>query len=393
MHHNYVGKLVKINLFDKMHLHMKKNNILNLIKPTINEIAKYVPGESEINGKKNVIKLSSNESPFNIPKKIYSSANESLEQLNFYPDGDSILLKTSISKKFKINKNRIICGNGSDDILSLITQTFGKENSEVICSEFGFIYYPIISKISGAKVITAKSKNLSVCCESILKEISKRTRIIFIANPNNPTGSIIMRDELKYFLKKVPENIVVVIDGAYAEFVTKKSFSDGINLVKTFPNLIVTRTFSKIFALAGLRLGWAYGSKEIIQTLEKVRGPFNVNLLAQKIGSLILNEKKFLNKSISHNTLWQKKLPEFINSLGLEAKSTFANFILIKIDKNKFCKKIILNKLLKNLILIRDLESYGLEEFIRVSIGTNKQMRKFMKTLQNIMKKDDVKKN
>ena len=275
---------------------MNKKKILKLIKPTINDIAKYVPGESKINGEKNVIKLSSNESPFVIPKKIFSSAKKTLEQAHLYPDGDSTLLKLSISKKFKIDKNKIICGNGSDDILSLITQTFSREKTEVICSEFGFIYYPIISKISGSEVITAKSKDLKISCENILQKISKKTRIIFLANPNNPTGSIIMRNELVDFLKKVPKHIIVVIDGAYSEFVTDSNYSDGFDLINNFQNLIITRTFSKIFALAGLRLGWAYASKEIIQTLEKVRGPFNVNLLAQKIGSLILSEKNFLKK-------------------------------------------------------------------------------------------------
>ena len=195
-----------------------------------------------------------------------------------------------------------------------------------------------------------------------------------------------MRDELKYFLKEVPKNIVVVIDGAYSEFVTDKSYSDGIDLIDNFSNLIITRTFSKIFALAGLRLGWACSSKQIIETLEKVRGPFNVNLLAQNIGSQILCEKNFLKNSILHNNIWQKKLPDFVNSLGLEAKSTFANFILIKVNSKKFKKKIILKELLKNKILIRDLESYGLKEYIRVSIGTNNQMNQFMKILKTIIK-------
>ena len=190
-----------------------------------------------------------------------------------YPDGDSSSLKLSISKKFKINRNQIICGNGSDDILSLITQAFGREGSEVICSEYGFIYYPIISKIAGARVVIAKSKNLSVSCENILKKISKKTKIIFIANPNNPTGSIIFRNELKDFLRRVPKNIIVVIDGAYSEFVTDKSYSDGIDLINNFENIIITRTFSKIFALAGLRLGWAYSSKQIIEILEKSERP------------------------------------------------------------------------------------------------------------------------
>ena len=372
---------------------MKKNIIVNFIKPTINEIAKYVPGESKIAGAKNVIKLSSNESPFSIPKKVYSSAKKLIEESNLYPDGDSTLLKYAISKNFKIKKSQIICGNGSDDILSLITQAFAREHSEVICSEYGFIYYPIISKVAGAKVIIAKSKNLAVSCENILKKISKKTRIIFIANPNNPTGSIIMRNELKKFLQKVPKNIIVVIDGAYSEFVTDNSYSNGLDLIDKFQNLIITRTFSKIFALAGLRLGWAYSSKQIIETLEKVRGPFNVNLLAQKIGSLILKEKSFLKKSILHNTFWQNKLTKFINSLGLEAKTTYANFVLIEISKEKFKKEVILKLLLENKILIRDLDSYGLKQFIRVSIGSNEHMNKFMRTLENIMSKNAVKRN
>ena len=202
-----------------------------------------------------------------------------------------------------------------------------------------------------------------------------------------------MRNELKKFLQKVPKNIIVVIDGAYSEFVTDNSYSNGLDLIDKFQNLIITRTFSKIFALAGLRLGWAYSSKKIIETLEKVRGPFNVNLLAQKIGSLILKEKSFLKKSILHNTIWQNKLTKFIDSLGLEAKKTYANFVLIEISKEKFKKEVILKLLLENKILIRDLDSYGLKQFIRVSIGSNEHMNKFMRTLENIMSKNAVKRN
>ena len=186
---------------------MIKKNIFNSLKPSINEIAKYIPGESSIVGRKSVIKLSSNESPFKIPKKIFIKANKLTENSNLYPDGDSDLLKDSIAKKFKIKKKRIICGNGSDDILSIITQAFSREGGEVICSEYGFIYYPIVAKVSGAKVVTAKSKDYSISCKNILASISKKTKIIFIANPNNPTGTIIMKNELVSFLKKVPQNI------------------------------------------------------------------------------------------------------------------------------------------------------------------------------------------
>ena len=366
---------------------MIKKNILNSIKPSINEIAKYIPGESSIVGRKSVIKLSSNESPFKIPKKIFVKANKLTEDSNLYPDGDSDLLKDSIAKKFKIKKERIICGNGSDDILSIISQAFSREGAEIICSEYGFIYYPIIAKVSGAKVVTAKSKDYSINCKNILASISKKTKIIFIANPNNPTGTVIMKSELVTFLNKVPKNILVVIDGAYAEFVTDSKFSDGLDLTDQFSNLVVTRTFSKIFALAGLRLGWAYSSEKIIETLEKIRGPFNVNIVAQTIGSLILKENNFLKKSIKHNIVWKKKLSDFINLLGLETYETYANFILIKLDKTKFRKKTVIRKLIEKDIIIRDLENYNMPEFIRVSVGTRLEMNKFMKAMKSIILK------
>ncbi len=364
---------------------MNDFNIENLIKPSINEIEKYLPGESSNLNNKGVIKLSSNESPFTVPKKIFKQTSNLLLSSNIYPDGDSILLKKSLAKKFRLNFKNIICGNGSDDILSIIAQTFSYEKCEVICSEFGFIYYPIIAKATGCKVITAKSKDLGVSCENILKKINKRTKIIFIANPNNPTGTIIFKDELIDFLNKVPKNVIVVLDGAYSEFITDNRYTDGIELIPNFKNLIVTRTFSKIYALAGLRLGWAYANKKIIETLEKVRGPFNVNVIAQNIGMLILKESNFIKHSIQHNERWRKVLPEKLNNLGLTAYESFANFVLVKIDKKKYKKPYILNSLKKKKILVRDLNNYGLFDFFRVSIGTSPDLNKFLKEIELIL--------
>ena len=268
-----------------------KNKIpyLKDIKPGINKIEKYISGE--IKKKKIEAKLSSNESPFEIPKKIIDAIFKELRFSNKYPDGDSDILKSSIAKRFQIKKNQIVCGNGSDDILSLICLAFSRENSEVICSNNGFLFYPIITYSSGAKPIYAETENFSISIKNIKERISKKTKIIFFANPNNPTGSIILRKELVKALKEIPKNIIVVIDGAYAEYVIDKKFSDGLDLVKKFPNLIITRTFSKIYSLAAFRVGWGYSSPEIIQILEKIRGPFNVNLVAQLAASKILKEK------------------------------------------------------------------------------------------------------
>lgn len=363
---------------------MANFNFKDLTKPSIIEIDKYIPGESlNSNGNFDVVKLSSNESPFLVPKKVISKINKLILSSNLYPDGDCNALKNQLAQTFNLKINNIICGNGSDDILSVIAQTFSKEGSEIICSEFGFTYYPIIARAAGCKVVTAKSENLNVSCNNILNCITKRTKIIFIANPNNPTGTIIFKDELKRFLRRIPKNIIVVLDGAYSEFNTDNRYSDGIDLIDKFQNLIVTRTFSKIFAIAGLRLGWGYSNQKIIELLEKVRGPFNVNTLAQNIGNLMLKEKAFLKKSIIHNNKWKKILPQKINELGLKSYDTFANFVLVKVDKKKFSKKKILNFLKEKKIIVRDLNNYGLNEFFRVSIGSTNDLNIFLRELEN----------
>ena len=359
-------------------------NLKDIVKPSINEIEKYIPGESfSTNSKEKIYKLSSNESPFKIPRKVINKVNSLVLSSNLYPDGDCNQLKNQLVKTFNLKFKNIICGNGSDDVLSVIAQTFSKEGGEVICSEFGFTYYPIIARASGCKVVIAKSDKLKISCDNILKSITKLTRIIFIANPNNPTGTIIFKEELLNFLQNVPKNIIVVLDGAYSEFIKDRRYTDGIELINKFPNIIVTRTFSKIFALAGLRLGWAYSNEKIIELLEKVRGPFNVNTLSQNIGTLILKEKEFLRKSIIHNDKWRKILPTEIKKIGLESYESFANFVLIKVNEKKYSKAKILSFLKKKKILVRDLSNYGMKHFFRVSIGSTSDLRKFLKELRN----------
>ncbi len=365
---------------------MKNFNIEEIAKPSISKIDKYQSGESFINGEKNIIKLSSNESPFKIPKNVSKKIKDLIISSNIYPDSNSMKLKQALAQTFNIKSDNIVCGNGSDDVLSVIAQTFSTHDSEVICSEYGFTYYPIIARAAGCKVVTAKSDNLGVSCENILKKITKRTKIIFFANPNNPTGTILFRDEVINFLKKVPKHIIVVLDGAYSEFITDKRYTDGIDLVGNFENLIITRTFSKIFALAGLRLGWGYSNKKIIELLEKVRGPFNVNTVAQSIGRFILEEKDFLSKSIKHNDRWRTILPEQINNIGLESYKTFANFILVRVNPKRFSKPSILSYLKKKNIIVRDLNNYGLLDYFRVSIGENKSLKKFLNELRNSLK-------
>ena len=370
---------------------MKDTQIQKYIKPSINKISKYISGGVSNKLGTDFIKLSSNESPFEVPKSVYKDISLYLRKSNLYPDGDSILLKKTIAKELKLDSNQIICGNGSDDILSIVAQTFCREKGEVICSEFGFIYYPIISRASGANVVIAKSKNLAISCDEILKKINSKTNVIFIANPNNPTGTILSRSEIVSFLKKVPSKTIVVLDCAYAEFVEDQNYSDGTDLISEFSNLIITRTFSKIFGLAALRLGWAYSNKEIINLLEKIRGPFNVNGIAQIVGANIFKEKKFLKTSIKHNNEWKQKLPASINRInGLIAYETNANFVLVKANSIKK-KGDIIKYLFKKKILVRDLSNYNLNEFFRVSIGKKEHLNKFINELKYFMKKNEKK--
>lgn len=367
-----------------MKLKNSKKEFLKDIKPSINLIDRYVTGESKIQ-KRKIIKLSSNESPFKTPSNIRKIISKNLIDSNLYPDGDSESLKKSISKKFKINSKQIICGNGSDDILSLIGTAFSRENCEIICDEFGFIFYPIIGRTVGAKVIFSRSNNLKVSPKNILNKITKKTRIIFLANPNNPTGSMISKDSLIKFLLNIPKKVIIVIDGAYAEYVENKDFSDGLELVERFPNLIVTRTFSKIFGLAGFRIGWAYSSQEVIDVLEKIRGPFNVNQVAQKAGSLILRDKAFIKKSINHNNKWKAWTINNINKLGLVVLPSYTNFVLVKIKNNNFSAEDISSKLERMGIKIRYLKNYNLKDYIRISIGLEKDLKKLIKYLKIIL--------
>ena len=365
----------------------KKNPHLENIKPGINKISKYVSGDIK-NSNRNVAKLSSNESPFELPKRIVNDIFKRLRFSNKYPDGDSSILKKAIANNFGLKRDQIVCGNGSDDILSLICLAFSRENSEIICSNNGFLFYPIIAYSSGAKPVYADTKDYSISLSNIINKITSKTRIIFFSNPNNPTGSIISKTNLVSALSKIPKNIIVVIDGAYAEYVQEKNFSDGLELVKKFPNLVITRTFSKIYSLAAFRVGWGYSSKATIEILEKIRGPFNVNLVAQLAASQILTEKAFINRSIKHNIKCRNEMSKNLKSLGFSVFESHGNFLLVKNNFKDFSTRDIINNLAKKNVFVRSLKAYNLSKCFRVSIGTIQENNLFLKEIANLVKKN-----
>ena len=360
---------------------------MNTIK-TLKNISPYKAGASKILGKNSVIKLSSNESPFGPSQKVLDKIKKISGTINRYPESGSVELKDSISKRYNLNKKNIFCANGSDEILGLICQLYLTKGDEVIIPNNSFLMYEIYSKINNAKIIKSKTIDYRVDTKSILDSINKKTKIIFIANPNNPTGLYLDKLSLHSFVKKIPKRIIIVLDAAYAEYLDKNDYESGMSYIKKNENIIVTRTFSKIYGLASLRLGWCYSNQNIISLLDKIRGPFNVNKIAQEAGSVAVLEKSVEKKLISHNKYWLKKIKDEFNKLPLVVYDSQANFIFIRLRKG-IKEKIMLNRyLLSKSIIIRTLDNYNMPECIRVTIGTEKENKILISVFKLFFKND-----
>ena len=344
----------------------------------LRKIAKYEGGVSSIPGKKNVIKLSSNESPFGPSKSVQKVLLSVHKKTNRYPDGNSIALRKSISKKFKINIDNIFCGNGSDEILGLACQLFLKKGDEVIIPKHSFLMYEIYTKINNGKIRFASTKNLNFQIDEILKKINKKTKMIFIAHPNNPTGYYLSKKDLKILITKVPKNIKIIIDTAYAEYMTDPDYSNGLDLAKRYKNLIITRTFSKIYGLASLRLGWCYAHKDIIELMNKIRGPFNVNHSAQVAGIAAIKDTKYEKKMVNHNKYWLNKMYLELLKLPIEPLNSRANFILIKVGEDV---DRLVQFLMSKSIIVRKMSEYKLNDYIRVSVGKADENKKFLRAI------------
>ncbi len=345
----------------------------------LKNIKLYEGGISSIPGKKQVIKVSSNESPFGPSLRVQKAISIAKSKTHKYPDGNSLELKNALSKKTKLNINNLFVGNGSDEILGLACQLFLNKGDEVIIPKHSFLMFEIYSKISGGVVKRSSTKNLRFDVKSILNKITKKTKIIFIAQPNNPTGFYLSKEELRLLISRVPKKIFIIIDSAYAEYVTDKDYSNGINFAKKYKNIIVTRTFSKIYGLASLRLGWCYAHTDIIKLMNKVRGPFNVNQIAQLAGVEALKDKKYEKNAINHNKFWLKKMNSELSRLPVNVYDSRANFLLINVGKS--VKK--LNQyLLSKSIIVRLMDKYNLPDCIRLSIGKSSENRKVLKAMK-----------
>jgi len=357
------------------------------VLPHILKIKPYLPGKpiEEVKrelGLKKVIKLASNENPLGPSPKAIEAIKKYALRVNLYPDGGGYYLKRALSKRLGVKEENIVLGNGSDEIVSLITRTILQKGEEVITGDPSFLMYKIDTELNQGKVIPVLLKDFRLDLERMKRAISSRTRLIFIGNPNNPTGTIVKSKELEQFLNDVPPQIVVVFDEAYYEYVEDADYPRTINFVKEGRNVIVLRTFSKIYGLAGLRIGYGVAKEEIIDILNRARPPFNVNSLAQIAALASLKDDGQVERSKKLIKEEKEFLYLHLRKLGLFFVPTEANFILIKVGERA---KAVEEELLKKGIIVRGMEGYNLPQYIRVSIGTREQNEEFIKNFQSVL--------
>ena len=359
-----------------------------MINPSFRKIdlEAYKPGRSISKNNKKVIKLSANESALGVGKKVQRVLKNFDTKISKYPDSKFKNLTHLISKKYKCNQNQIICGSGSDEIIQMLCQLFLKKRDEVIVPEFSFLMYRIYAKIVDAKVIYSKEINFKVSIKEILKKVTKKTKIVFLANPNNPTGTYIDKRDLVKLRKKLNRRILLVVDDAYFEYMLNKDYKSGLEIFKNKKNVFILRTFSKIHGLASLRIGWGYGDKRIIDELYKIKPPFNVNKIAQVCAIEALKDKEFVKKSVKHNFLWCKKIKKELEKYKINSNKIGPNFFLLNFNKCKISADKVGKKLEDYGIILREMKSYGIKNCLRLTIGNKKENIFFLNKMKSIFK-------
>ena len=359
---------------------------LPYVQPGIMNISPYIGGETEITGIDRIIKLSSNESALGPSLQAIDAYNNLAHELHRYPDGNCTKLRKAIAKTFCLDAERIICGSGSDEIISLLCQAYAGPGDEVLHTEYGFLMYPISARACGATPVSAIETSLTANVDTLLAAVTERTRILFIANPNNPTGTYLNNNELRLLMSKIPSNIVVVIDTAYAEFADADDYDKTFSLADEYNNVLITRTFSKAYSLAGLRLGWGYASSLLINMIKKLRPPFNLPPGTIAAGIAALNDENHLEKSVIHNSSIKYWFIDELNNLGFKAYNTQANFIFVIIPERKNQSASIINDyLLSKGIAVRYLLSYGLKNALRITLGTKEELNKTLEILKEFV--------
>ncbi len=355
-------------------------------RPTILEIDAYVPGKSSAAGGQKVYKLSSNETPLGPSSKALDAAGKALENLALYPDGSSTTLREAIAARYGLDPARVICSNGSDELLTMLAHAYLNTGDEAIITEHGFAVYKIAILSAGGVPVTAPEKDYRVDVDAILSRVTQKTKLVYIANPGNPTGTYLPFEEIRRLQAGLPPATILVLDAAYAEYVRRNDYSAGLELVATSNNVVMTRTFSKIHGLANLRLGWMVGPAEIVDALNRIRGPFNVNGIAMAAGIASINDEQHLALSSEHNDKWLPWLTSEIEKLGLKVTPSVTNFLLIHFPEASGKTAADADAFLSaNGLILRRVTGYGFPNALRLTVGTEEANTAFIATLKKFL--------
>ena len=345
-------------------------------------IAPYIPGKSTATGGTKLHKLSSNETPLGASPAAIAAYRAGADRLEHYPDGAATVLRHAIAARHGVNPERVVCGAGSDEILHLIANAYIGPGDEAIHSEYGFLVYPIVIRAMGGTPVVAPESDLTTDVDAILALVSDKTRVVFLANPNNPTGTYIPFKEVRRLHAGLPARVLLVLDAAYAEYVRRNDYESGIELAGSAPNVVMVRTFSKIYGLAGLRLGWCYGPAPVIDALNRIRGPFNVSSAAIAAGAAALGDTAHVALAAEHNAEWLPRVSAALAGLGLTVTQSVGNFILIHfpVEAGKGAPEADAF-LLQHGIVLRRMETYGLPNALRMTIGSQEANEAVIATL------------
>jgi histidinol-phosphate aminotransferase len=355
-------------------------------RPGILDISPYVPGKSAAPGVARVIKLSSNETPLGPSPKAVAAYREIAGQLEMYPDGSSTALREAIGAAEGLDPARIICGAGSDELFALLAQGYLDGGDEGLFTEHGFLMYRILITAAGAHAVAVPETNYQADVDAILSYVTPRTKIVFLANPNNPTGTYLPFEEVRRLHAGLPPNVLFVLDGAYAEYVGRNDYDMGLGLVDAAENVVVTRTFSKIHGLAALRLGWMYGPPAIVGTLNRFRDPFNVSAAAMAAGIAAIGDRDHVANAVAHNERWRQWLTDEIGALGLTVTPSAANFVLIHFPQKPGCTAAEADAALtKRGLILRAVGNYGLPDALRMTVGTEEANRLVVQALADFL--------
>ena len=355
-------------------------------QPGIMSIAAYVPGESKLASGIKPVKLSSNEAPLGPSPKAIEAFKSAAVKLQEYPDGSATALRQAIGRSYGLDADRIVCGAGSDELIGLLTHAYVGSGDETLFPEHGFLMYRIATLANGGTPVTAPEKNLTTDVDSLIERITPKTKLVYLANPNNPTGTYIPFEEVRRLHRALPRSAILLLDAAYCEYVRRNDYEAGIELVSTSDNVVLTRTFSKLHGLAALRLGWAYCPPHIADVLNRVRGPFNVSAPAIAAGVAAIEDRAHQEAAVEHNDRWLPWTTSKLRDLGLEVTPSVANFILIHFPQTGPRDAKAADAFLKSKgFILRAVGAYKLPHCLRMTIGTEAENQAFVAALAEFM--------